>query len=186
MTQCHTDEMTIKDEKEPFVARWSRLKEESRTQSAENAPASPARQEEDAKSEPPELPPLDKLTFDSDYRGFFHPKVPEDVRCAALKQLFSDPRFNVMDGLDVYIEDYNQPNPLPAAMLAGLEQAQRILEWAKTPQGDKNLPGAPERTEAEGPRALEDTRSAPPPSPGPHEAERSANAAGSEEEERKA
>ena len=36
-----------------------------------------------------------------------------------------------MDGLDVYIDDYSQPNPLPATMLAGLRQAQNILAWAK-------------------------------------------------------
>ena len=45
--------------------------------------------------------------------------------------MFSDPHFNVMDGLDVYIDDYSQPNPLPATMLAGLKQAQNILAWAQ-------------------------------------------------------
>jgi hypothetical protein len=53
------------------------------------------------------------------------------LRRAALKKLFSDPHFNIMDGLDTYIDDYSQPNPLPAAMLAGLRQAQNILAWAK-------------------------------------------------------
>ena len=51
--------------------------------------------------------------FDSDYRAFFHPKVGEDVRRAALKKLFADPRFNVMDGLDVYIDDYSKEAPIP-------------------------------------------------------------------------
>jgi len=77
------------------------------------------------------LPPLDTLTPESDYRAFFHPKVDEDVRRAALKKLFSDPHFNVMDGLDVYIDDYSKTEPIPAAMLAGLRQAQNILQWAK-------------------------------------------------------
>ena len=53
------------------------------------------------------------------------------LRRAALQKLFSDPHFNVMDGLDTYIDDYSQPNPLPPAMLAGLRQAQNILAWAK-------------------------------------------------------
>jgi hypothetical protein len=83
------------------------------------------------------LPPADKLTFDSDYRAFFHPKVDEDVRRAALKKLFSDPRFNVMDGLDVYIDDYSKTEPIPPAMLAGLRQAQKILEWAKGEEQEK-------------------------------------------------
>jgi hypothetical protein len=77
------------------------------------------------------LPPLEQLTIDSDYRAFFHPKVGEDVRRAALKKLFSDPRFNVMDGLDVYIDDYSRTEPIPPDMLAGLRQAQNILAWAK-------------------------------------------------------
>ncbi len=93
----------------------------------------PAVRDQDAaaKTPPPELPPVEKLTFDSDYRAFFHPKVSEDTRRAALKKLFSDPRFNVMDGLDVYIDDYSKTEPIPPAMLAGLRQAQKILEWAK-------------------------------------------------------
>ena len=33
---------------------------------------------------------------------------------AAMKKLFTDPHFNVMDGLDIYIDDYRKPDPLPA------------------------------------------------------------------------
>jgi hypothetical protein len=112
---------------EPFLARWSRRKEEARQEAQESAPQKAS----ESKAPPPELPPLEKLTFESDYRGFFHPKVSEDLRRAALKKLFSDPHFNVMDGLDVYIDDYSKTEPIPAAMLASLKQAQRILESAK-------------------------------------------------------
>ena len=113
-------------EPEPFLRRWSRRKEEARREVPEPAPEKAA----DPRA-PPELPPLDKLTLESDYRGFFHPKVSEDMRRAALKKLFSDPHFNVMDGLDVYIDDYSKTEPIPAAMLASLKQAQNILQWAK-------------------------------------------------------
>jgi hypothetical protein len=113
-------------EPEPFASRWSRLKAEARQQ-----PSAPARENADASTAAPELPPLDKLTLESDYRGFFHPKVSEDMRRAALKKLFSDSRFNVMDGLDVYIDDYSKTEPIPPAMLAGLRQAQKIFGWAK-------------------------------------------------------
>jgi hypothetical protein len=103
------------------------LKEEAR-----QTPPQPAVEKAaDPKAAAPELPPIDKLTPESDYRAFFHPKVTEDVRRAALKKLFSDPHFNVMDGLDVYIDDYSKTEPIPAAMLAGLKQAQNILKWAK-------------------------------------------------------
>ena len=73
---------------------------------------------------------MEELTLDSDFSGFFHPKVDEDLRRSALRKLFSDPHFNVMDGLDTYIDDYSKTEPIPAAMLAGLKQAQRIFAWA--------------------------------------------------------
>jgi len=114
-------------ETEPFLSRWSRRKEEALRSPPEPAPNRTA----DPGAPAPELPPLDTLTPESDYRAFFHPKVDENVRRAALKKLFSDPHFNVMDGLDVYIDDYSKTEPIPAAMLAGLRQAQSILQWAK-------------------------------------------------------
>jgi len=110
---------------EPFLSRWSRRKEEARE------PPPPVKQELDPQAPAPELPPIEKLTAESDYRAFFHPKVGEDVRRAALKRLFGDPRFNVMDGLDVYIDDYSKTEPIPPEMMAGLRQAQNILAWAK-------------------------------------------------------
>ena len=120
--------MTTRDDsKEAFLERWSRVKQEAKDQPPEKAPDKAV----DPKAPPPELPPVDKLTIDSDFRTFFHPKVGEDVRRAALKKLFSDPRFNVMDGLDVYIDDYSKNEPIPPAMMAGLRQAQNILRWAK-------------------------------------------------------
>jgi hypothetical protein len=119
------DETAPPEVREAFLSRWSRKKEEAR-----QPPASMQKARE-AESPLPELPPLDQLTIDSDYRAFFHPKVEEDVRRAALKKLFSDPRFNVMDGLDVYVDDYTGTVPIPPEMLAGLRQVQNILAWAK-------------------------------------------------------
>ena len=116
------------DRNETFFGRWSRVKTQAReSAAAAPAPAAPARVEDE---KPPELPPVEELTLDSDFRGFFHPKVDEDLRRQALRKLFSDPHFNVMDGLDVYIDDYSKTEPIPAAMLAGLQQAQRIFAWA--------------------------------------------------------
>ena len=66
------------------------------------------------------LPTMDdvaQLTHASDYSRFVTPGVDADVRNAAMKKLFSDPHFNVMDGLDIYIDDYGKPDPLPASML---------------------------------------------------------------------
>src|ERR1043165_7848694 len=117
---------------EGFFNRWSRLKSDARESDAQPpAEAIPPVQAATTDDEPPELPPVESLTIDSDFRGFLHPKVDEDLRRSALRNLFSDPHFNVMDGLDVYIDDYSVSEPIPPAMLAGLKQAQRILQWAE-------------------------------------------------------
>lgn len=74
----------------------------------------------------PELPPIDSLTPESDFRAFMRPGVDGATRNAALAQLFRDPRFNVMDGLDVYIDDYTRSDPIPSSMLAKLQQLHTI------------------------------------------------------------
>ena len=106
------------DEKQNFMRRWSRLKRES-------AAAPPAKKAESEKAVA--LPSLDSLTFESDFKAFMHEKVEEGVKRAALKKLFSDPRFNVMDGLDTYIDDYTKSDTIPPEMLARLERAREKL-----------------------------------------------------------
>ena len=145
------DGMTTQEDKEAFLSRWSRLKEETKQEPPQKAPEQAA----NPKAPAPELTPLDKLTFDSDYRGFFHPKVDEGMRRAALKKLFTDPRFNVMDGLDVYIDDYSKTEPIPAEMLAQLKQAQNILQWAKEDEEKRNREEQERLRAKEAPRALE-------------------------------
>jgi hypothetical protein len=54
------------------------------------------------------------------------PGVTADVRNVAMKKLFTDPHFNVMDGLDIYIGDYNTPDPMPAGMLQKMVGAQLL------------------------------------------------------------
>jgi hypothetical protein len=63
------------------------------------------------------------LTRDSDFSRFVNAGVQPDVKNAALAKLFTDPHFNVMDRLDVYIDDYGAPDPLPAGMLRQMLQA---------------------------------------------------------------
>jgi Protein of unknown function (DUF3306) len=84
-----------------------------------------------------DLPPIESLTIDSDFAPFFKPQVDESVKRAALKQLFRDPRFNIMDGLDTYIDDYTQPDPIPSAMLE--ELMQRRVFFA--PSAAESVPG---------------------------------------------
>ena len=75
------------------------------------------------------LPSLDDaraLTPTSDFQPFMRPGVTADVRNAAMKKMFTDPHFNVMDGLDIYIGDYNTPDPMPAGMLQKMVGAQLL------------------------------------------------------------
>ena len=57
------------------------------------------------------------LTQDSDFKPFMASDVGPEVRNAAMKKLFADPHFNVMDGLDIYIDDYSKFDPIPESML---------------------------------------------------------------------
>lgn len=63
------------------------------------------------------------LTTESDFRPFVARGVAPEVKNAAMKRLFSDPHFNVMDRLDTYIDDYSQPDPIPRDMLRKLASA---------------------------------------------------------------
>lgn len=115
-------------DKEAFLSRWSRRKREAAATPPAVAPAKPASPQTPAAAQPPvELPPLDQLTFDSDFSAFLKGNVEERVKRAALKKLFSDPHFNVMDGLDVYIDDYTKNDPIPEEMLKTLEHARSTL-----------------------------------------------------------
>jgi len=124
------------DDKQPFLARWSRRKLESAKETAAPKPATPS--PSGGSSAPtaaglppapkPEPPPIDSLQgLASEYRDFLHPDVDEKLRQVALKKLFHDPHFNVMDGLDTYIDDYSKPDPIPEEMLEGLKRANRLL-----------------------------------------------------------
>ena len=75
----------------------------------------------------PQLPPVESLTIDSDFTGFFQPKVDEALKRQALKQLLRDPRFNVMDGLDTYIDDYSQPDPISPEIVREMVQGRYIF-----------------------------------------------------------
>jgi uncharacterized protein DUF3306 len=149
---------------ENFLSRWSRRKSASKATSeaghavpsADVVPAQAGIQSQEtalAKSEtqPPEpLPPVESLTFDSDFTGFMKPDVDPALRREALKTLLKDPRFNVMDGLDVYIDDYSKPDPLPEGWLEKLNQVKHLGHYI-----------APEETaQAASAPAEEDTRKA--------------------------
>lgn len=80
------------------------------------------------------------LTPDSDYSAFVARGVDKAVRRLALKKLFADPHFNQVDGLDIYMGDYNRADPLPASMLAALRQARDFLQEDAAPDDNDSGP----------------------------------------------
>ncbi|HLX22329.1 MAG TPA: DUF3306 domain-containing protein [Usitatibacter sp.] len=130
---------------ENFLSRWSRRKVEAR-----DAPAKPElpveREAQEAEvaapaQEPVPLPPVESLTPESDFTPFMQPDVDAGVKREALKKLFDDPRFNAMDGLDVYIDDYTKTTPIPEGLLEKMEQM-RHLGIFKREEEPKDAPVA--------------------------------------------
>jgi len=74
------------------------------------------------------------LTPQSDFKPFVAPDVSSEVKNAAMKKLFADPHFNVMDGMDTYIDDYSKPDPLPESMLRQMVSAQFLGLFDETPE----------------------------------------------------
>ena len=132
----------------PFLRRWSQRKlAASREAGATTTKATPAiatdtrpNAPDVAKADEPspavdpatELPPIDSLTFESDFTAFMKPNITPQLRRDALRKLFSDPRFNVMDGLDVYIDDYGKTVPIPEEMVRQLNHAKFLFDPPKT------------------------------------------------------
>lgn len=138
------------DEGGGFLARWARRKAAARSGAV--APEPPAPPPPDAVVPPPPearaVPPaatlpaaepavaaapppptmddVAELTPEADFGRFVARDVDPGVRNAAMKKLFSDPHYNVMDGLDIYIDDYGKPDPIPQSMLRSLAQS-RLL-----------------------------------------------------------
>jgi hypothetical protein len=102
------------------------------------------------------LPSLDDaraLTPTSDFQPFMRPGVTADVRNVAMKKLFTDPHFNVMDGLDIYIGDYNTPDPMPAGMLQKMVGAQLLGLFDKPDEAAKTAATAESARPAVSPAA---------------------------------
>lgn len=195
---------------ENFLSRWSKRKLEvrAREKQAEDAPelqlSAPFQGSDTnqgnavielADSQPkaqtpsqPELPlpteaDLPAVKQGGDIKAFMVDKVSTELKNKAFKALFSRPEFNVMDGLDIYIDDYNKFTPLSqedigkmtlskqllsrpdleilkkADMEEGLERVASVLSGS-----DDSVPavsdktGDIEQTAAENPDALDDVR----------------------------
>jgi hypothetical protein len=124
-----------------FLSRWSKRKSgqvQEAPEAAENLAKSPedhhtAQADQTADAPPPvTLEDVEKIDrFDPDFSAFMKPDVDPQVQQAALKKMFTDPHFNVMDGLDIYIDDYSKPDPLPAGMLERMVQSKMLNLFGK-------------------------------------------------------
>ena len=159
---------------EPFISRWSRLKARAREQAAPVAEAGAAPPQAQAAEDtppqaasqqsappqtappqaaptqaapPPELPDIDLLGEDSDYSAFLAEGVDATLRRKALRKLFHSPKFNVLDGLDDYMGDYTQFEPLGSIVTADMrhhiERLARLAEQALAEEGERPAPVDP-------------------------------------------
>jgi hypothetical protein len=167
-----------------FLSRWSRRKVQARQGTALEEPpapdgdpvvavapaaepatalpaqsvdaAPPAATAAETRPAPPTLADVQALTRESDFSRFVAPDVDGEVKNAALKKLFTDPRYNVMDGLDTYIDDYSKPDPLPASMLRQMAQAAFLgLVEAEPPTAEATAPASTTPSTAQAPKSAE-------------------------------
>lgn len=141
---------------ENFLSRWSRRKLESEeepqtpepvptTSPASNAPAARA----EAVPPVPDLPPIESLTEASDFKLFLQPGVPESLRTAALRRLWSmDPEIRDFIGpARDYGWDWNTPGGVPgggpAPSLGDIARAiDRIFGAPEPPVATEQSPAA--------------------------------------------
>lgn len=130
-------EVDTESEAEDFINRWARRKAEATARAGEAArpPAAEALDQDAAEDEPTQplsdadMPPIESLTEDSDVSGFLSPGVSDDLRRAALRKLFLNPKFNVCDGLDDYCQDFTKFEPLGDIITADMRfEMERALE----------------------------------------------------------
>ena len=144
---------------EGFLGRWSKRKAGIESDSVEKKAEvpkelSPAPAAEKVEDEAPPLPTLDDVAkidrFDPDFSAFMKPDVDPAVQQAALKKMFTDPHFNIMDGLDIYIDDYSKPDPLPPGMLERMVQSDMLKLFSKPAEETaKELPAASQQAEVQ-------------------------------------
>jgi len=132
----------MSDSDTTFLSRWSRRKaavregkavpDEAQAPATSSpltppTPAAPPPQEQVADSAPlPTLADVAQLSPGDNIARFVTQGVDESVKRAALKTLFADPHFNVMDGLDIYIDDYSKSDPIPLDVLRRLTQSETL------------------------------------------------------------
>lgn len=106
--------------------RTSALFEAKMPEDAQPERSLPDGEGDDAATNPP-LPTIESLTQESDFSPFMGKDVASDLRNQAMKKLFTDPHYNVQDGLDIYIGDYTKSDPIPLEMLRKMTQSKALF-----------------------------------------------------------
>lgn len=132
-----------------FLSRWSRRKlgediepeKKSGELAKEKLAVSPQTMQQSTEIEdappPASLDDVEKIDrFAPDFSAFMQPGVDPAVQQAAMKKMFSDPHFNIMDGLDIYIDDYSKPDPIPLEMLKRMVQSDMLNIFRKDDDGE--------------------------------------------------
>jgi hypothetical protein len=116
--------------RENFVSRWARLKrgsdiepkaepdgiqpDSSASAGAETPPAHHEDEVVDDPFDPASLPSIEKITVDTDIRGFLQSRVPAALTRAALRQAWaSDPAIRDFIGIAENQWDFNDPTAMP-------------------------------------------------------------------------
>ncbi|MEE4375970.1 MAG: DUF3306 domain-containing protein [Candidatus Competibacteraceae bacterium] len=131
---------------ESFFRRWSARKQQL-VQPEIQAPKTV----DNAQIEPPapaltdaDMPPLESLNEQSDYSGFFSPKVSTELKRLALRKLFHSASFNVTDGLDDYAEDFTQFAALGDIITQDMRHMMDVIKQREAKQAaDESTASAP-------------------------------------------
>jgi Protein of unknown function (DUF3306) len=140
----------LENTSESFLSRWAKRKADVRAEEVKSVDTqntnpstsvpfeakmpetampergSPSNSNETTETNPP-LPTIESLTQESDFSPFMGKDVAADLRNQAMKKLFTNPHYNVQDGLDIYIGDYTKSDPIPLEMLRKMTQSKALF-----------------------------------------------------------
>jgi hypothetical protein len=145
---------------ESFLSRWSRRKVEEKSTAVPTAPVVletenpstgapsgakmpgaplPERTLPPDNEPAPPLPDIESLTHEADFSPFMAKEVDPALRNQAMKKLFADPhyRFDNMDKLDIYIDDYSVSTPIPLEILKQMYQSKALALFDDEEEDDK-------------------------------------------------
>ena len=145
-----------------FLRRWSRRKQAARQGAADEpveAEEQPAEHDPDAASDaseaadsPPadpealDLPDIDSLTAESDFKPFLKEGVPKELKNRALRKLWRvNPVFGIRDGLNDYDGDFTDS----ATVVKGLKTLYKVGRGFLAEPKDEPAAADPEAAEAE-------------------------------------